>query len=128
MPQTHDPSVALMAWMNKLMGEYFEPGLKSGQVVTVTPKGTRIVHPRGRNAFQYYQCGPLMFAYTSLPDTHGDYWAWTYKPKGKGSRTKPSKWVAKDIVSFRHKGKAMRRAEARLNAYRAKLAKQKEAK
>lgn len=127
MPETRDPSVALMAWMNKMMGEYLEPGLKSGQVVTVTPKGTRIVHPAGRNAYHYYRCETHMFAYTSLPDTNGDYWSWTYKPKGKGSRTKPRAWVAKDIVAFRHKGKAMRRALDRLDAYAAKLNKRKEA-
>lgn len=95
-----------------------------GGAGTYGPTGTLIMALKGKSVYHYYSVGTHKFAYTSYPDVNGDYFAWTYKPKGKGSRTDPQRWVAKDIVSFKHKGKAMRRAEKRMDAYAAKLRKE----
>lgn len=107
-----------VAGLNRMMADIL------GAPGTYSPVRTLIKAPKGKAAFHYYTVGTHKFAYTSYPDVNGDYFAWTYKPVGKGSRTNPRRWVAVDIVSFKHKGKAMRRAEKRMDAYAAKLRKE----
>lgn len=107
-----------VAELNRMMADIL------GTPGTYSPMRTLIKAPKGKAAYHWYSHGTHKFAYTSYPDTNGDYFAWTYKPVGKGSRTDPNRWVAKDVVSFKHRGAAMRRARKRMDAYAAKLRKE----
>jgi hypothetical protein len=111
----------LNAMMRDILGDIVGEG-PSG---SYGPTGSFIAHPEGRRVYHYYQLGDVMFAYTSYPDREGKYFAWTYKPKGPGSRTgKAKRWIAKEVASFRHKSAAKRRAYDRYETARQKSSEQ----
>lgn len=69
-----------------------------------------------QHAYNYY-AGPRgeMFCYTSHPDTAGNYWAWTYQPIGKGSRSgDPHQWKVERLVKCARRKTAIDRALKRL--------------
>ena len=74
----------------------------------------------GQHSYLFYT-GPdgEQYCYTPHPDTEGRYWAWTYKPVGKGARTgKARRFKMIERVQFSHRNKAKARALARLHAAR----------
>lgn len=116
-------SQAYVDRLNRMMADILGDMGLSSPAGSYGPTGTFIAHPPERRVMHYYQLESVMFAYTSYPDQEGKYFAWTYKPKGPGSRTnKAKRWVAKDVASFRHKSAAKRRAYDRYETARQKSA------
>lgn len=69
-----------------------------------------------QHSYLYYE-GPRgeLYAYTPWKDLDGNYWTWTYKPTGKGSRSgDPSSWSASKIVKARSRKTAKKRCLNRL--------------
>jgi hypothetical protein len=69
----------------------------------------------GQNKYLYYRGkSGAQYCYTPHKDTRGYYWCWTYKPRGKGSRSgKPQHWKLTNLVRFSRRNKAKARAWAR---------------
>lgn len=73
---------------------------------------------RNQRTYLYFK-GPRgeLYCYTPHPDTHGNFWCWTYQPTGKGSRSgNPTHWQFKELVRCAKrktaKSKALRRLES----------------
>ncbi len=81
---------------------------------TRTPGGGFLELKPGQCEYRHWEENDWMFCYTPWKDTEGWYWAWTYKPYGKGSRSgNPTRWKAVGFVKFRSRKKAKKRAEDR---------------
>ena len=112
--------------LQKIVGQVF------GNLCDAVPDGKRWVSlPGGHTAelsdsqrsYRYYRHEGRMFCYTPWKDTEGWYWAWDYKPIGKGARTgNPSRWKGINPVKFRTRKKAMKRAEDRYSKFSNKKA------
>jgi len=77
----------------------------------------------GQHTYLFY-AGPNgeQYCYTPHPDTEGRYWAWTYKPVGRGARSgTATRFKMIDRVKLAHRNKAKARALARLRSARAAL-------
>lgn len=73
-----------------------------------------IPNARNKRSYRYFEHKQHMYCYTPWKDTDGKYWAWTYKPYGKGSQSgEAKKWRAVQKVSFSKRKLAHKRAEAR---------------
>lgn len=87
------------------------PGMRA-----VRNPGGGVTHLRdGQSPFLYYK-GPRgeLYVYTPWKDQDGNYWTWTYQPKGKGSRSgDPERWVASHITQARSRKTAHKRARHR---------------
>ncbi len=83
------------------------PGLrdKNGRQVQIPAKP-------GRYSYLVYQVPKgKKHCYTPWKDTKGRYWAFTYIPRGKGSRSgKPERWAIGNEVSFTTRKAAKARA------------------
>ena len=75
----------------------------------------RITVSKGANTYRYFEgTRGAMYCWTVRPCDRGLYYAFTYQPVGKGSRTGSARrWRLVDLVSFAHRNKAKARAEAR---------------
>jgi hypothetical protein len=109
-----------MAFLDKVDPEirgYFEELL--ADLYSLRYKGEKIefrLKP-GECTYRYYQ-GPSgrQYCYTPHPSTKGDYFVFTYVPKGKGSRSgKASRFALRDLVRCAKRktarGKALQRYE-----------------
>lgn len=69
-----------------------------------------------KNPYRYYEDEntKARYCYTPWKDTRGFYWAFTYAPRGKGSRSgDPERLTIVDAVKFRKRKAAKSRARAR---------------
>lgn len=89
--------------INRVFAKFF-----NGIRVSDSPDGPQ---SERRNKYLYWETADQwMFCYTPWKDDDGWYYAFTYKPFGKGSRSgDPSQWRLIDKVRFRKR----RSAEAR---------------
>ena len=63
-----------------------------------------------------------LYCYTAHADTNGNYWCWTYKPTGKGSRSGQAKrWKLTDLVRCAKRKTAHAKALHRLRTAKEKV-------
>lgn len=116
--QTHYPlSPEVRTLLNDLMADAYAMRRADGSRI-------RIVVSKGANTYRYFEGkSGVMFCWTVRPCDRGQYYAFTYQPVGKGSRSGNAKrWRMVDLVSFSHRNKAKARASARHDKETAKEA------
>ena len=62
----------------------------------------------------YWECDGYMFCWTTEKDRSGKYYAFTYRPYGKGARTNPTRWKLTQKTAFAKRRIAKARAYDRL--------------
>jgi hypothetical protein len=80
--------------------ELFCPLLADIYAVKYHSKTIHFSLKRGEYTYRYFNGkSGAIYCYTPHPSTDGDYFVWTYVPKGKGSRSgKASRFSMKGIV------------------------------
>ena len=104
----YNPGPAVTKLLNDLMADAYAMRRADGSRIHITVS-------RGGNVYRYFEGrNGVMFCWTVRPCDRGLYYAFTYQPVGKGSRSgKAKRWRLVDLVSFRHRNKAKERASAR---------------
>jgi hypothetical protein len=76
-----------------------------------------LLRPNEHNYLYYTGPRGEMYCYSPHPDTKGNYWVWTYKPIGKGSRSgKPHRWNLSNLVRCAKRKTAKAKAILRLQS------------
>jgi hypothetical protein len=109
--------------MNNIPEEFrpmFEELLRDFYALSYKGEKIRFDLKPGEHTYNYYQ-GPsgARFCYTPHKSTKGDYFVWTYVPKGKGSRSgDPSRYSLRGLVRCASRktarSKALKRYESDL--------------
>lgn len=104
----YSPGPAVMQLLNELVSDIYAMRRADGSRIRITVS-------KGGNTYRYFEgLRGVMFCWTVRPCDRGLYYAFTYQPVGKGSRSGNAKrWRLVDLVSFRHRNKAKARASER---------------
>jgi hypothetical protein len=109
----------LNAGMNAILQEHFAeflPKIRGFSGLMDDGKPVEWDLKPGRHLYLFYENKrtKARYCYTPWKDTKGWYWAFTYAPRGKGSRSgDPDRLVVTDAVKFRKRKTAVSRAYAR---------------
>jgi hypothetical protein len=105
----HDPATEVTAFLSDLMAETLAMRRPDGSSISISV-------PRGRWTYRYFEgASGALYCWTVFPCDRGRYYAFTYRPIGRGSRSgKATHWRMVDLVAFARRNRAKARAAERL--------------
>ena len=97
----------------------FRPLLTNTHALTYKGKSVNFALKRGECLYRYFNGkSGAMYCYTPHPSTDGDYFVWTYAPKGKGAHSgKAIRFAMRDVVRCATRKTAKAKAIKRSQSY-----------